>query len=132
MTVERELGVLIDVSGGIEVDLRYGRRVSTEHDRMAELLRAAIESAGGVRLAGLANRLSERLDQHYFDVRRHVAARGLSDEWAQESLRHLSAATFDIQVGRDLHVAQLHLEAHTSSCPLLDHRCWGASEWRSG
>jgi hypothetical protein len=99
---------------------RDAGRAVTEHERLELLLGATIEAAGSVRFAGLVNRLTERLDQHYFDVRRHVAAVSAGGEWAQSSLRHLNAATFDTQVGRDLEGVRRHLEAHIASCPLLD------------
>jgi hypothetical protein len=103
-----------------QIDSHHVGRAATEHERLDRLLRATIEAAGGVRFEGLVNRLSESLDQHYFDVRRHVAATRPSGEWVQASLRHLTAATFDTQVGRDLEGVRRHLEAHIESCPLLD------------
>jgi hypothetical protein len=106
-----------------QIDSHHVGRAATEHERLDHLMRATIEAAGGVRFAGLVNRLSESLDQHYFDVRRHVAATRPSGEWVQASLRHLTAATFDAQVGRDLEGVRRHLEAHIESCPLLDEPC---------
>ncbi|CAN5418944.1 hypothetical protein BH23ACT3_BH23ACT3_19500 [soil metagenome] len=106
-----------------QTDSRHVGRAVTEHELLDHLLRSAIEAAGGVSFAGFVNRLSESLDQHYFDVRRYVAATRPSGEWVQASLRHLNTATFDTQVGRDLEGVRRHLEAHIESCPLLDEPC---------
>lgn len=110
-------------AGAVNRGVRDVGRVTAEHEHLGRLLSATIDAAGSVRFPGLVNRLTECLDQHYFDVRRHVAATSAAGEWVQSSLRHLNAATFDIQVGRDLEGVRRHLDAHIGSCPLLDEPC---------
>jgi hypothetical protein len=112
-----------DPTRAVNQGVRDVQRVMTEHEHLGHLLSATIEAAGSVRFPGLVNRLTERLDQHYFDVRRHVAATSPGGEWVQSSLHHLNAATFDTQVGRDLEGVRRHLDAHIGSCPLLDQPC---------